>query len=102
MRGVCVEERGWRLAACVKPQDGLGPVISADNPREEVNGVSAGLRAAAAFHHSFFSFLSVNSQSFMLRASPLMHILGLLLTPELQGGSIYSSHCYVLSPHPAL
>lgn len=57
---------------------------------------------AAAFHHSFFSFLSVNLQSFMLRASPLMHILGLLLTPELQGSSIYRSHCYVLSPQHAV
>lgn len=27
------------------------------------------IRAAAAFHRSFFSFLSVNSQSFTLRAS---------------------------------
>lgn len=45
---------------------------------------------------SFF-FPSVNFQSFTLRASPLMHILSLLLTPKLQGRSIYRALCYALS-----
>lgn len=42
-------------------------------------------------------FLPVNFQSFMLRASPLMHILSLLLTLKLQGRSIYRALCYALS-----
>lgn len=51
---------------------------------------------AGCFHHFFF-FPPVNFQSFMLRACPLMHILTLLLTPELQGRSIYRTLCYALS-----
>lgn len=45
----------------------------------------------------FFFFVPVNFQSFMLRASPLMHILSLLLTAKLQGRSIFRALCYAPS-----
>lgn len=52
--------------------------------------------AADCFHHFFF-FLPVTFQSSMLYASSLMHILTPLLTPKLEGRSIYRALCYALS-----